>query len=647
MVRLHVDHSPGDPNAHIPARVSDADSMASRYQKRIAEVANGGSSERESRELIAELTSFCSTVRHDEYPDLKASFRLFKYLFEVRFRARSQSGDYEQTINKLKEEKAELEQKVEAALSAHKDDRESALVIEMSLREHCARAHKAYEDMYNFVVAEWMKLCERMSHIRSAELRSFNQSRSRGSAATTPELWDADADLSAYHAEQMRPSGAAVTDSSTFLVSPLPQFTGTFQGTFALPESESEAESRDVFDEPRTASPVPHSPERTRSIRSGAHPTTSLSRGGSIGEPIAAAAPGRSAPIPIPAPQREAAHGSDKYGQETRRTSSHSNPPQSRTRSSGEISPNPIPVPSPSTRAPSGPARNEDTTRSSPIPVPAPSQQTYKNPILQELLTDTPSSTSSPLPVTTRSPASTRRDSRDSHNSHENRTTPTYVPMHHTLTPQDREYHPAAISSSTSPPHNGFYSDKERQPATTASAVAKAMHEKAKAEKAERERIERERQRERDHEREERPPTRPSRDSAEHYTETSDRHRRQGTPYESVSSSSQQSRHQWPDATDRSQHVSSSSASRQYATHSHDTADRSHHPVSSSTSRHHSSSRDVAPKPVSSSHTSTYGGAHRSSSGQTNRSSGGSIKGSYSGGGHSSTVPALLSATKA
>lgn len=75
---------------------------------------------------------------------------MIAYLCEIKSTLRTQN----QAVETLKEsnaqldtEKASLERKIEYMIAMHKDETETSMAVEMSLREHCSRAHAAYETM--------------------------------------------------------------------------------------------------------------------------------------------------------------------------------------------------------------------------------------------------------------------------------------------------------------------------------------------------------------------------------------------------------------------------------------------------------------------------------------------------------------------
>lgn len=76
------------------------------------------------------------------------------YLCDVKSTLRSQN----QAVDSLKEqvglmesEKGDLERKVDYLAALRRDEKETALAVELSLREHCSRAHAAYEAILEYV----------------------------------------------------------------------------------------------------------------------------------------------------------------------------------------------------------------------------------------------------------------------------------------------------------------------------------------------------------------------------------------------------------------------------------------------------------------------------------------------------------------
>ncbi|GLB40952.1 putative ring finger domain containing protein [Lyophyllum shimeji] len=650
IIKLHIDYDSGSSPRRATC-LTAAETEAKRLKEAIADVANAGTTEHNLRQLISETTTFLSLHPRDQFSDLRVSHRMVAYLCEIKAKLRDQKVDYEKQITKLKEEKAELERKVEAVSAARKDEAESALAIEMSLREHCTRAHKAYEDMVGHVT-EWSKLGEQLARLRSTETRIFDDPRvQRSDVATTPEY--VDDTLSSYHDQRMRLSGAALTDSASFLVSPLPQFTGVFptsaMNAFPLPDVESDSETQREeprYDMPSRSLPdcnarghpvscpcveVPRFPELPRSVQQGNRPTASRSRSATMILPHADG-PNRSAPIPIPDPYHDnIPNGDNDYTsrRSSSRTRRHSNRsrPQSRGQGSNEASPqqsSPLHIPRSSARTHGRTSGTADeimpSSSTAPVPTtPQPNSYNLKNHRLQDLLQDTPVGTSSSLPnMHIHSPSSSRRDS---YNSREkDRSSLSYPTLHPPMLPQDREHRPAPSPEPAPSRVNPPAAYDPNAPLSSASSAAKALErarqEREQAEKAERRGKEKEKERERERERERYNGVR----EGDQYAENSDRHWRKVS-----NTSSTYSKSQWTDSAGA--------------------ADRSAQSVSSSS--RHPSSRDSGPLHPS---TSDYGSRRSttSSSHSSTRSAGaGSLRGPFSADKYPQQAIPVLSATRA
>ncbi|KAF8882123.1 hypothetical protein BD779DRAFT_1675106 [Infundibulicybe gibba] len=153
VTKLHVDvdNARSSPSPSIKATCpTAAEQEARRLQEAIASIANEGTTEPRLRQLIAECRTFLSSQPRNLFSDLRVSHRMIAYLCEVKSTLKSQN----QAVDSLKEkilqldtEKAELKQRVDDMIIINRDERETALAVEMSLREHCSRAHAAYGTM--------------------------------------------------------------------------------------------------------------------------------------------------------------------------------------------------------------------------------------------------------------------------------------------------------------------------------------------------------------------------------------------------------------------------------------------------------------------------------------------------------------------
>jgi prefoldin subunit 5 len=75
---------------------------------------------------------------------------MIAYLCEIKAKYRSQKSELEKLIvetSQLKDEKAELQQQIDMLNMLRRDEKETALAVETSLREHCARAHATYAQL--------------------------------------------------------------------------------------------------------------------------------------------------------------------------------------------------------------------------------------------------------------------------------------------------------------------------------------------------------------------------------------------------------------------------------------------------------------------------------------------------------------------
>lgn len=74
-----------------------------------------------------------------------------KYLHEVKLQLKEEMAtvrSLEKTITDLETQKGQLSQRMENVLAQSRDERETALAVEMSLREHYGRTREAYDDIF-------------------------------------------------------------------------------------------------------------------------------------------------------------------------------------------------------------------------------------------------------------------------------------------------------------------------------------------------------------------------------------------------------------------------------------------------------------------------------------------------------------------
>jgi len=75
---------------------------------------------------------------------------MIAYLCDIKTKLRSQKSELEKLnmeTSQLKDERGELQQQIDKLNTIRKDEKETALVVEMSLRDHCARAHATYAQL--------------------------------------------------------------------------------------------------------------------------------------------------------------------------------------------------------------------------------------------------------------------------------------------------------------------------------------------------------------------------------------------------------------------------------------------------------------------------------------------------------------------
>ncbi len=73
---------------------------------------------------------------------------MIAYLCEVKASLLSQtqaSAALQGQVDRLEAEKGELEKRIQELKETRRYERQTALAVEKSLRDHCSRAHEAYE----------------------------------------------------------------------------------------------------------------------------------------------------------------------------------------------------------------------------------------------------------------------------------------------------------------------------------------------------------------------------------------------------------------------------------------------------------------------------------------------------------------------
>ncbi|EFI26676.1 hypothetical protein CC1G_15447 [Coprinopsis cinerea okayama7 len=149
-VKLHLDldnvRAPPSPNGASAPNDDDA----RRLYQAISNIAEAGCSETQVRQLISEGKSFLQKQPKDSFKDLRTLYRMVAYLCEVKTTLRAQNAANEALKREhaqLQAEKNELVAKIEQQLRVREQERQAAWATESSLRDHCTKAHEAYETM--------------------------------------------------------------------------------------------------------------------------------------------------------------------------------------------------------------------------------------------------------------------------------------------------------------------------------------------------------------------------------------------------------------------------------------------------------------------------------------------------------------------
>lgn len=166
-VKLHVDLDANNTTkGSPPPTTTDAATLQEgrRLQEAIASLANQGTSEAGLCQLIADCRSFLSARSRQEFQELRVSYRMVSYIYEIKSRLRDKEHALEPlqaSVDSLQSEKAELSDKLLKSETQRKDDKERAFQVEMSLRHHCEQTQASYNElvkMYQQAVARIDKL---------------------------------------------------------------------------------------------------------------------------------------------------------------------------------------------------------------------------------------------------------------------------------------------------------------------------------------------------------------------------------------------------------------------------------------------------------------------------------------------------------
>jgi chromosome segregation ATPase len=79
---------------------------------------------------------------------------MIAYLCDIKAKFRSQKLELEKLrteASQLTDEKGDLQQQIDKLNTLRKYEKETALAVETSLRDHCARAHSLYTQLAEYV----------------------------------------------------------------------------------------------------------------------------------------------------------------------------------------------------------------------------------------------------------------------------------------------------------------------------------------------------------------------------------------------------------------------------------------------------------------------------------------------------------------
>ncbi|KAJ8503089.1 hypothetical protein ONZ45_g11157 [Pleurotus djamor] len=252
IIKLHIDLDNIRPlnNGSAPEAPSQsADHEARRLQEAIADIANRGASEQHLRNVIDECRTFLSGQPRSSFQDLRVSHRMLAYMCDIRSKLKTEKqvvDDLHRQIADKEAERKEWEEKFEDLSITSRAAKDTAMAVELSLREHCDRAQAAYQymaDRYKYVVGEWGRLNEELKVLRSgsgvADSEYKQTAMERYPVPEFPQLPSrdvgSDTDL------ELESKASIIHD---YLISPLPEFTGglpsSVGGFTALPDIEED-----------------------------------------------------------------------------------------------------------------------------------------------------------------------------------------------------------------------------------------------------------------------------------------------------------------------------------------------------------------------------------------------------------------------
>ena len=144
---------------------------AQKLQQKLSSIVQDGISEQPLRQLIQETKAFLHTQPRSlvgfaawnvvyidsiavQHKDLRSFSRMLSYLCEVKASLRSKTSEVEnltEELTRLKDEKASLRKQVADLEESRRYERETALAVETSLRDHCTQSIEVYKTTLQYV----------------------------------------------------------------------------------------------------------------------------------------------------------------------------------------------------------------------------------------------------------------------------------------------------------------------------------------------------------------------------------------------------------------------------------------------------------------------------------------------------------------
>ncbi|KAF9527179.1 hypothetical protein CPB83DRAFT_768874 [Crepidotus variabilis] len=147
-IKLHLDVDTNPQSEQAPGSPSEDEREAQRLHQAINKVADTGIEEEALKQLIQEGKEFLNRQPRHMYKDVRNSLRIIAYTSELKHTLlgqRQMNEEINDEVQRLSTEKSELLKKLVEADEQRKYERETALAVETSLREHYALATRNYQ----------------------------------------------------------------------------------------------------------------------------------------------------------------------------------------------------------------------------------------------------------------------------------------------------------------------------------------------------------------------------------------------------------------------------------------------------------------------------------------------------------------------